>query len=354
MFGWGCDVLRVLGVICVVIAAVSCSGSGDRNLVLAYGKAVREIGLFPVYPPREEFQVGDVYMWSQSLSDPNDTVSVYLMTIDWLRMEADRFMASRIVFNNSATAVANTPRGSPTDIPGKSRNLALRGHADLALAQSLPIAAFPTVTADAGYTASAGFVGALAAIGIGGGSRTTVTLNFNDVRTYFVPNAPVMRKVLAELPNVAMLFPEGEVDLGRLVQQRRGKGTDPCRAGRRCGVSVVTRVFLTRQIDYTYRNAQILAVALRRAQNPGTLSSVQAAPDVNISVQTNNTGAIDGAHMDKQIRDLKTQVDALAAGSTPGQSFRFEAWDARGVTFASSYQRPVVVGWDGIELGFGK
>jgi hypothetical protein len=73
---------------------------------------------------------------------------------------------------------------------------------------------------------------------------------------------------------------------------------------------------------------------------------------VNVSVKTNTADGIDTSDIDKKIQDLRAQVNSLAAGSTPGQSFRFEAWDARGVTFASSYQRPVVVGWDGIELSF--
>lgn len=341
--------LRAVAMFCIALISVGCTSSSEQNIVLAYGRAARDIGLFPVYPPREEFQIGDVYMWSQSAADPNDTVSVYLDTIDWLRLEADRFMASRIVFDDTAELDKSQPNKSVKDIPGKSRYLTLRGGAPLSLVQSLPIAAFPSVTADAGFTASLGILRVLATLGLAGGTRTTVTLDFNDVRTYFVPNAPIMGKVMGEVIRSNFAYDAGDVDLRRLVELRHGKGVTPCGQGRRCGVSVVTRVYLTRQINYTYRNAQILAAALRVAERGGAANKVPSAPAVNVAINNGTDGKAQTGGLDEQVTELSNRVDALTGSGGTGQAFRFEAWNARGVTFASRYQRPVVVGWDGIE-----
>ncbi len=343
--------MRVLFLVFMALVIASCTNSPDRNIVLAYGKAARDIGLFPVYPPREEFQIGDAYMWSQSTTEPNDTVSVYLDTLDWLRKKADTFMSSRIIFNNTGTVTEGKRYISASDIPQNGKNLVLRSAAPPELASSLPIAAFPSITADAGFTGSLGITNVLSSLGLGGGRRTTVTLDFQDVRTYFVPNAPNMQQVLGELPRIGRYLNEAEVELGRLVKLRTGNPR-PCGQGRKCGVAVVTRVYLTRQINYTYRNAEIVAAALRRAQPGTSLSAVPAAPPVTIAVNSGAGGTVNTGDLDKQVEALRLQVDQLASGNAPGQSFRFETWSARGVTFASSYQRPVVVGWDGIELGF--
>ncbi|WP_139832197.1 hypothetical protein [Mesorhizobium australicum] len=321
-------------------------------MTLAYGKAVREVGLFPVYPPREEFQIGDVYMWSQSISDPNDTVSVYLLTLDWLRQKADDFMASRIVFRNTDSLDLEDPDYSSTDIPEGSSDLALRGdHREPALSRSLPIAAFPTVSADAGFTAGAGLVNVLTSVGLAGGSRTIVTLDFNDVRTYWVPTAQVLNDIRGDLaPKIGPLLEAGTIDRDRLVKAKRGIATAPCSNGRRCGISVVTRVYLTRQINYTYRNNRIVAAALRIAEKPGATAPL--APSINVTVKTDNQGVIDSADIDTQLVEIRKQLDNLGANNAQGQAFRFESWNARGVTFSSRYQRPVVVGWDGADLSF--
>jgi len=346
------DKVRRWLLLCLILALPWACARGDRDLTLAYGKAVREIGLFPVYPPREEFQIGDVYMWSQSTRDPNDTVSVYLTTLDWLRPAADRFMASRIVFRNTDSLALEDPDHSATDIPGGASTLALRGDLrEPLLSRSLPIAAFPTVSADAGFTAGAGLVNVLTSLGLAGGSRTMVTLDFNDVRTYWVPTAGVLADIRADVvPKISPLIPAAQVDRDRLVRARRGAGTSSCSSGRRCGISVVTRVYLTRQINYTYRNSQIIAAAVRMAATPGT--PAPTAPAVTVTVKTDNQGVIDSAHTDAQVAEARRQLDAFSAGGAQGQAFRFESWNARGVTFSSRYQRPVVVGWDGADLSF--
>jgi hypothetical protein len=333
---------------CLCTALSSCGAPGD--IPLEYGKNVRKLGIFPVYPPREEFQIGDVYMWSQSKSDPNDSVYVYLDTIHDLRKRADDFMRTRIVFENTTIAEGRT---TDVDVPAGSDGLVTRGELQASdnLARSLPIAAFPTVTADAGFTGSAVLARALWAVGLAGGSRTTVMLNFNDVRTYWVPISHVTSDVLSQLALIMANYSQaGDFERARMVRLRRG-AVDPCRHGRICGVSVITRVYLTRQINYTYRNARIIAAALRSAEKGVPLSKSPTPPAVTVNVTAGESGQINASDMDAQMAELQAKVDTMTAGDTQGASFRFESWDARGVTFAQTYQRPVAVGWDGIELG---
>ncbi len=345
--------------ICIVVflaILVGCGQGMQNNLPFQYAKSARKVGIFPVYPPREEFQIGDVYMWSQSNKNINDTETVYLTTIDWLRHDADIFMKSRIVFSNTTVDAGKVATNS--DIPptrGSTTNLATRGDLrESDLAKSLPIAAFPAVSADAGFTGAFGLTKALIAIGIAGGSRTTVTLNFNDVRTYYVPKVSVRDKIhLDELPKILPTYTElGRIELNRLIALKRGRNVKACSAGRVCGVSVVTRVYLTRQINYTYRNAKIISAGLKRtSQAPvGGKSSGPSLSGVVVSVGSDQNN--DSAALAQQVATLQTDVNKMLSDSTSGESVQFQAWDATGLTYANKFQRPVVIGWDGPEYSF--
>ena len=122
-------------------------------------------------------------------------------------------------------------------------------------------------------------------------------------------------------------------------------------ADRRIGAMPVTRdnavigVFSERDVIYGLRKhgPQVLAL---------TVGDVMTAPAVTVTVKTDNQGVIDSAHTDAQVAEARRQLDAFSAGGAQGQAFRFESWNARGVTFSSRYQRPVVVGWDGADLSF--
>lgn len=96
--------MRALLLFCCLLLLNGCASSVDEPITRAYGEAVRDLGIFPVFPPREEFQVGDVYAWSQSESDPRDNLSIYVTSLHWMRHEASSFLRSRVVFQNSQVA----------------------------------------------------------------------------------------------------------------------------------------------------------------------------------------------------------------------------------------------------------
>lgn len=334
---------------------VACGRSADEPISRAYGEAVRELGIYAVFPPREEFQVGDVYFWSQSRSNPSDTVSVYVTSLDWMRHEADAFLRSRVVFQNSRSANNAATPLAQTDFPNETGRIQTRGEVrDAALLASLPITALPRVSADAGFTSGIGLVGLLASLGLTGGSRTTVTLDFNDVRSYWVPNLAVQARVDAAAPVIVARNLEPALrELTRNLQLRSGASADPCGGERICGMSAITRVYLAREIDYTYRNGSIVAAGLRRAETlPETGPAVRppVAPVVTVNVATGADGTIEGVTDQSQIEALRTQLATLTASTDRGQSLRLEAWDARGITFSQVFQRPVAVAWDGIEF----
>src|SRR3569832_1073941 len=92
------------------LVLVSCS-SFDGDLSRKYTEAARKLGINPVYPPREEFQIGDIYLVSSIAGDPDSAVSVWLGTMDNFRVRANKFLLSRDAYPPTGAA-ANTTAAS--------------------------------------------------------------------------------------------------------------------------------------------------------------------------------------------------------------------------------------------------
>jgi hypothetical protein len=324
---------------------LGCSAVPNSDISVQYKKEARKLGLNPVYPPREEFQIGDVYIWARRKGSLNQEVTAYMGSEHRFVHAADRFMAERIVFQETG---AKNGGGKQSDLFGKA--LRQRKQENIT---SLPIAAFPSVSGDAGFSGGVGILKALQAIGIAGGARTQVTLDFNDVRTYWVPKIEAVKATgsdpVAALANLYRQNPQGY--LRQILEQnyQRSKlritGQTMCEADLEFGVSVVSRVYLTRSISYTYRNGRIVSAGIKRATTGG-LSDVPSAPAVNVNIS--NSGELESN--DAQLSALQNQIDALSKSQGTGDSVAFQTWDARGITFERTYDRPVSIGWDGFEF----
>jgi len=325
---------------------LGCSAVPNSDISVQYKKEARKLGLNPVYPPREEFQIGEVYVWARRKGSFDLDVNVYMGSEHSFVHAADRFMTDRIVFQPT---IATPKTAAQNDLYRKQ--LSQRSQNDIL---SLPIAAFPSISGDAGFSGGIGLLKALQAIGLAGGARTQVTLDFTDVRTYWVPKveavkaaggdpALALQRIYSQIPK-DILSPILEQNYDR--SKIKVPGQDMCDANLEFGVSVVSRVYLTRKIDYTYRNGRIVSAGIKRATAGSTLSQVPAAPAINVNV--NQTGEL--ASNDTQLAALQKQIDDLSKSQGTGDSVAFQTWDARGITFSQIYARPVSIGWDGFEF----
>ncbi|MGX9357490.1 hypothetical protein ACS3SW_20605 [Roseobacteraceae bacterium S113] len=168
---------------------------GAKDIVAEYKNTARSIGVTPVYPPEEWLQVGDSFIQSVPKTDGNlglrsnvnDTARVYFDHSPEVLDAAEKFMSSRVVFlRTEETAGRGGTKSTQRDIPDGS----ILRRRDLKV-ETLPIVAFPEVTADAGSNFGFNLVRLFESFGIGAGQRTRVTLNFNDVRKYGVPKLSV-------------------------------------------------------------------------------------------------------------------------------------------------------------------
>jgi hypothetical protein len=344
--------LRALSILLVVGIAGCSAVTPSAELHKKYAEAAREVGVTPVYPPREEFQIGDVYLVSSDPVDLNSSVSMWLGTLDDLRIDAEKFLNSRVVFANTGVTADDKDSGVARTHLGQedlfSPQISTRAEERVL---SLPIAAFPSITTQAGFTASTGLVAAMAAIGFGNAEQTTVTLDFTDVRTYWVPQVLAAQRRSAALGIAARNLEEGARQIRLKVgihETNLGQ-----RSSKRClSVAVVTRVFLTREIQYTYRDREIVSAGLRLAAEGGQVSQVAAAPTINVSILKSTSNSTPDEEFEETAAAaelLRTAVGTVGTGNTSGEggSFSFVSWNARGLTFKQQYQRPVAIGWEG-------
>jgi hypothetical protein len=336
-----------------------CGGHVSDDIQTKYTSRVRQLGLTPVYPPREEIQVGDLFLNSEHPGSDEHAVRQYITTIPSVLDLAQANLDDRVVFASSVPVNS----GAPTDDTVSQQDDLVNGRITTrrglrrAPANSLPLAVFPEVTAYAGGDLSAGILAPLQALGLFAGSRTTVTLNFKDVRTYFAPPMQAFAvgraEVCRRLPGPSQISGEAAYVKNAATAVDAAKYGPLANAAsalrsRHLFYRLVTRVYLTRSITYTYRNARLLSIARKNLANPsaGAGAATFPASIVNVTVSpapASGTSAGTTADVTSAINDLKAQTASISEGE------RFVGFSALGLTIERVFKQPVAVAFEGID-----
>lgn len=333
------------------VACLSACSPPTGDIRSEYSRIARQVGVVPVYPPTENIQVGDIYAMSLG-PDPADVIIEWVGELDEVAVQTERFMAQRIVFRQTSSANNALAVNQPTQTDTYGAGLTRRS--DLVV-ESLPIEAFPSVTANAGFALGAGSNSPGRALGLGFGQQTQVTIDYTDVRSYGLPRVEAARKLnLQQRVENARLNPPLAGNAQWTVDQAlRLKWSDLKRAGlnpapmeERCIQSiVVTRVFLTRQINYTFSDAQIAALSQARAVNGANATAAPDAPAVGVII--NNSGDFDASAVEEAVDTLAANVASSVSDTGSSSGVTFEGFTALGAKFRQVFQRPVVIGWEG-------
>jgi hypothetical protein len=348
---------------------VACGDLPSGKVKENYTSSVRELGFSAVYPPREEFQVGDVYAVA-FIPGTDQHFTSYLGDFPELRQSAADFLKSRVVFKGSI-ALNDGKTAPPTDQPDLfDSNFRTRGETDhTGFLPSLPIVAFPEIELGAGATTGLSTTNALTSIGFLRGKQTTVTLQFPLVKKYWVPVAEVQHTRTAS--GVPLSQAAGAIfnaleknnlcNNQVIVDLKRKISFDAHRLGEnriensrfRVGLVIVTAVYLAREIDYVYRNADINAVGLRVAETALNSSSL-VTPKLDQNVPDNDTAGQETPQSVATASDIQTlsqKIDTLVAtDAVEGQGFRLSDWNATGLTFNQYFARPVSVAYEAVPV----
>lgn len=269
-----------------------------------YTKAVTQLGLKPIYPPREDVRVGDVFfiahdsenniiarLWFGRINEVSETAKDYLKTFDFPLSGADKNG-----FDN------------------------------------LPIISFPKFS---GAVSGAGFLGSKLWEGsgqIGTGKHQNFTIEFSDVRTDGVPFGAVgidKKVYLKELSELACTRgPILHATLSGLIGSEHSCGLNP-RDGQKiltCRFEIITKVFLTKSITFNFDSAEQTSAAIS--------TSNVAPPIINLTIESKADGEKINHAISELANDL-TNSYLAAAGAMKSTA-----------NYTKTFERPVTIAYE--------
>ena len=323
----------------------------DPDVQNQYVSMLRKMDLFPVYPPGENLQVGDVFLTvasDQSAAapegDPNTRpTSIWVGSLKTIRQEARKHAQDRFLPFPSSS---DTPIAADAPIP----------------MDSLPIISFPAVTMSAANAAEFAGVtpGGAAALGVRSGEQ--ISLNFEKARTYGLPigaaqtGAPhdsghLSPEIIKDLQEtICPHWSRAHRVLADMLKREGARGQNPpcgLDSGNSCSMQIVTRTYLTTRIIYSHARASSNSFGLNLPflnGGPGPLATPEApSVNLNLNVTADSAGAAELAKFLQGIEPSQSASSRAGFGASQGR--------ASIASFSQSYDRPIAFAYASIALG---
>ena len=314
-----------------LLVLLSCGPLVQRDLRQEYLSQARALGLIPVYPPRGEVQVGDVYLiFTPEKGGADAATSLYLGRMNSLRDQALAYLASRDnvgALMPSGTAAAGT----------------------LGTMKDLPAVNFPTVTGSAASSASLGAIVPVFSGVFSVGRADTVSVKFVDVRAFGVPylSAAVSRSDFQH--NVCPTLLNRVHDLYRMLEYDWTDPTaiSPCGdigaalKDQNCTIHVVTRTYLTREIQFTYNQRRKIGGSgstVSPLAGASPVATAPAVPAVTLSIDASTTPDT-AASVISALKAPATATTGTVAASAVSET-------SQGLAFNQTFRDPLAIAYE--------
>lgn len=334
-----------------LLALAACSQVFKEPPGISYSESVRQLGIFPVYPPREDLQVGDIYgMEDDRKAERSKIRSVFLDSVD-LTDEIRKYLNRRYTFGTTnASAPSHTIGDTTGQLINQSDAAATGVLFDTSAPRNLPITGFPSIEVDSGLSLS--LVGASGGAGFGFGSSQTLkmALSFGLVTSYSVPIPVALEKLdqyCASRRYTAARQSCWNEEITDYLNQKYQLGYGTPKSIKKAQVLMVSKVYLARSISYTFNDQTLAAAAAsaaNREENPQA-----TAPTVDGTLLTS---AMSASNAPALVTALAAFQRALNESIKPdpnkdGVSISVSGYTRNSVTFEQIFQRPVVIGFEG-------
>lgn len=342
-----------------------------------------ELGFYPVFPPREDVMVGDVYLADGTRGQRGIRRNlIWFDSVD-ATSAVDSFYARRPSFPALSPPQPGTGKSKPAD--GESPGFVAQPQGSAPLFQNgtranrLRLVQFPGYNvasltyADLGLAAPVSGVAAL--LGLSGSNETAVTVSIPQAESYALPAGDALALIGERCRSQDTLY----------TPQRMSffAGMFPDMNSRPYLI-YITEVFYARAIDYNFMNADAFGANLAATlPGLGALSNdikalaAQAQKDAEGTAQpsggsgrpaTGNgqapAGGTPPSPSGSASKDLARKLDELAARTTamqngaatlpaPGVRASLGTAGSHGITLRQTFERPVAVGFRGLTLSLG-
>lgn len=344
----------------IAIATTACTQPSGSDLLTQYNQTIAKLGLQPVYPPREGFQVGDVYFRAISTLDPlspTKSRSLLVGTIPTAITFAHEYANDRILFSNSTTN--DNESISQIDFETSMDAINDEDASTKKMRSSMLTEVFPDISVTVKAGAAVGFLENFGAFLFSSGKFNRLSVSFPEVRVMHVPiGMPGKFEALIEqfIGNIttetnrlhkALLFGEDAT-------------SKPCeRTHYKCVYTIITKVYYVREIDFALADADALDASLLALtslaesdkETPRTL-----LPKIHIEVTGASGDDLEGKES-LDVRELSVAVadtlrDALASSDAETTILSAGQQTQQVFTYKQKFKQPVAIAWDGFSVPF--
>ena len=338
---------------------------------------MRELGIIPVFPPREDVQVGDVYIAPVSPDEELRALKkkeflplgLWLATLD-VTNDVSGFYSSRPSFPTTPTNTTdfmnhqtNNPFAGLPQAQDTNRNIFIGGDATRLRMVGFP--SFMSATFNKGDLAAVVPVEAVnLAFGAGFTSARSVTVSVPVAESYGIPADKVWPKVMTAdgklmdfIPGVPQAQMHNLVNAKQVVQS----GTNyyaPLR--------IITEVYYTRALDISVASQTTRGFGI--AGRPLVTDAISTAASAASSVagsSSNTTASATSSNAPvfvmpgvtnfngnavERAAEMNRSLEQAMAQTVPGGSLKFVAAGDRGVSMRRTYDRPIAIGYRALQV----
>lgn len=315
----------------VVLFLAACGGLAQRDLRKEYFAQTRAIGMTPVYPPRGEVQVGDVFLTFIPADGGQDAATaLWVGRMPTMRDQALAYLANRDDIGGLMPSGTTAAKFGPMT--------------------ELPAVNFPTITGSAKSSASLGAISPVLSGLFSVASADTVSMSFVDVRAF---GAPFLSATVSPSDFRKNVCPVLKQRVDMLYRQlgdefRNASGFPPCGdpeaalKGQNCTLEIVTRTYLTREIQFTFNQLRRVGGGVSAVASLPASTPVAAVPSVSVTVEADATPDTAKAVIDA------LKAPATATASTVGAAIVSET--SQGIAFDQQFRNPLTVAYESVTL----
>lgn len=364
------NALRKLVVLASGLFIFACAAAKPGEVQRAWVSTLREMGIHPVFPPREDVQVGDIYLRrlgpASFVENPSSgfvPIDLWVSSIPNTRDLLEQFQETRIAFPDSQNASESGQTASLARMTGRGlEDLAAHGHDslfDFRDPTRTRQVAFPDFTS---FSISGGNLQALVpiqalslAFGSSWENQQQVNVKIPVAESYGLPARSALQSVLQLNPSGSYTLHSGlqlnPAFLQLMYRQNQSwllnnpdlssEQKDAAARERLVYLDVILEVYMTRSLE----------ISISRAATGGAradLSSPGISNDGEVkspaTTQESEAGAVARAN---KLNERLHEVDDL---SSVGGAVQFTAVSDHSISMRRNYQRPIALGFRSVIL----
>lgn len=333
----------------VMVPLAACSSMLKERPGITYAAHAEQLGINPVYPPREDLQVGDVYAVEvHSLNERFAAKSAFVAPVNMSR-EITAYLGTRYKFHETK-AVAPVEGSSDHGLKQWQSDVTNGSGVQPAMLQftTLPVAGFPRIEVNSGVSIGVGGqpTGLAVAFGFAAAKTLKMSLQYSSVTSYEVP-PPVAIRALQRYCDQVEQDRCARSEFGYWINQKYQLDQDDDGYVWEAGALMVTKVYLARKITYTFNDATLAAAATatvaaeRKAQEAPMLSPA----DINAVIASKDPELVTA--MGALVRAVSTYAQQAREGEA---AVTIAAITTNSVAIEETFPRPVVIGYEGVSM----